>query len=80
MHIVARTSNRLFVGLPLCEFLVCGRRTMSKPRTVISGRNPEYRKLNETFAIEVIRSAQTINKFPKILKPCVNLSSNEYQH
>jgi cytochrome P450 len=52
MHIVARTSNRLFVGLPLC-------------------RNPEYRKLNETFAIEVIQSARTINRFPTILKPLV---------
>ncbi|KAF5315413.1 hypothetical protein D9619_007343 [Psilocybe cf. subviscida] len=52
MHIVARTSNRLFVGLPLC-------------------RNPEYRKLNETFAMEVVRSAQIINRFPKILKPLV---------
>jgi cytochrome P450 len=52
MQIVARTSNRLFVGLPLC-------------------RNPEYRKLNETFAMEVIKGARTINRFPKILKPLI---------
>ncbi|KAF5316158.1 hypothetical protein D9619_006291 [Psilocybe cf. subviscida] len=52
MQIVARTSNRLSIGLPLC-------------------RNPEYRKLNETFAVEVAHGAKTINRFPRIVKPLV---------
>ncbi|KXN83236.1 Ent-kaurene oxidase [Leucoagaricus sp. SymC.cos] len=52
MHIVCRTSNRFFVGLPLC-------------------RDPGYRSLNETFAIDVAVSARIINRFPDFLKPLV---------
>lgn len=52
MHIVCRTSNRFFVGLPLC-------------------RDPGYRSLNETFAIDVAISARIINCFPNFLKPFV---------
>ncbi|KJA16226.1 hypothetical protein HYPSUDRAFT_47536 [Hypholoma sublateritium FD-334 SS-4] len=51
-QIVCRTSNRLFVGLPLC-------------------RDPDYRKLNEQFTGDVMRGAQTINRFPKLLRPIV---------
>ncbi|KAF9475570.1 cytochrome P450 [Pholiota conissans] len=52
MNITCRTSNRLFVGLPLC-------------------RNPDYRQLQEQFTLDVIRGAQTINKYPQLLRPIV---------
>ncbi|KAF5315411.1 hypothetical protein D9619_007341 [Psilocybe cf. subviscida] len=51
-QVVCRTSNRLFVGLPLC-------------------RVPEYRKLHEQMAAEVIVGSQKINKFPQLLRPLV---------
>ncbi len=35
------------------------------------GRNPDYHKLNLTFAINVIKYATIISLFPKTLKPCV---------
>ncbi|KAG5651711.1 hypothetical protein H0H81_007716 [Sphagnurus paluster] len=50
MQIVCRTSNRMFVGLPLC-------------------RNLDYRSINITFTIDVMKAAQMINLFPNILKP-----------
>ncbi|KAA1468096.1 cytochrome P450 [Dentipellis sp. KUC8613] len=50
MEIVCRTSNRIFVGAPLCE-------------------DPDYRKLNVQFTIDVVKGAFIINRFPDILKP-----------
>ncbi|KAG6895320.1 hypothetical protein C0992_001937, partial [Termitomyces sp. T32_za158] len=50
--IVSRSSNRLFVGLPLC-------------------RNEDYRDLNIEFAVDVMKTAQSINLFPNFLKPFV---------
>jgi hypothetical protein len=35
------------------------------------GRNPEYLKLNMTFAVNVLKSGFIIGLFPKPLKPCV---------
>src|SRR6267142_5768212 len=35
------------------------------------GRNPDYRGLNLTFAINVIKFGMIISLFPKPLKPCV---------
>ncbi|TFK68396.1 cytochrome P450 [Pluteus cervinus] len=47
---VCRTSNRLFVGLPLC-------------------RDPEYRKLNINFTIDVFKAGVLLSQFPKIFRP-----------
>ncbi|KAF8957287.1 cytochrome P450, partial [Flammula alnicola] len=52
MQIVCRSSNRLFVGLPLC-------------------RNPDYRKIQEQFTIDVFQGAQVINMYPPFLRPIV---------
>ncbi|KAI0261281.1 cytochrome P450 [Gloeopeniophorella convolvens] len=49
---VCRTSNRVFVGAPLC-------------------RDPEYQKLNLTFAVNVVKFATIIGLFPRSLKPLV---------
>jgi hypothetical protein len=35
------------------------------------GRNPDYHKLNLTFAINVLKCATIISFFPATLKPCV---------
>jgi len=51
-QIVVRTSNRVFVGLPLC-------------------RNPEWIKLNENFAVDLMTGAGTVLLFPNVLKPAV---------
>ncbi|TFK68395.1 cytochrome P450 [Pluteus cervinus] len=50
VEVVCRTSNRLFVGLPLC-------------------RDPEYRKLNVNFTIDVFKAGLLLSQFPKIFRP-----------
>ncbi|TEB33836.1 cytochrome P450 [Coprinellus micaceus] len=52
VHIVCRTTNRLFVGLPLC-------------------REPEYRKIQEDWTIQIVATSHLIHLFPTILKPVV---------
>jgi len=37
----------------------------------VLGRNPDYHKLNLTFAINVVKYGTIISLFPKPLKPCV---------
>lgn len=50
MDITCRTSNRLFVGLPLC-------------------RDKDWIKLNIDFAVDLIKSGQTLSLFPAVLRP-----------
>ncbi|KAJ7269724.1 cytochrome P450 [Mycena rebaudengoi] len=52
MAVVARVSNRLFVGLPLC-------------------RDPPYLRNSVQYTLDVMRSAQRIALFPKLLRPIV---------
>lgn len=69
MQVVCRTSNRLFVGLPLCGY--CNRPVSQNVLRVdiSTGRDPDYIKLNIQFTIEVAMAAQGINLFPDLLKP-----------
>lgn len=68
IQIIARTGNRLFVGLPLCTFFFwqIGYALFS---TVLRGRNPEYLQLSRNWAIDVFIGAFFINFMPWILKP-----------
>jgi hypothetical protein len=61
--IVARTSNRLFVGVPLCS---CGSPPFFSTSKInqLVGRDPEYLKLNTEFTIGAMKAAAIINLFP----------------
>lgn len=52
IHIVCRTTNRLFVGLPLC-------------------RDPEYRKIQEDWTIQIMVMSHLVHMFPAALKTLV---------
>jgi len=73
MKIVCRTSNRLFVGLPLCKSSVykSGGTIGRNLRSFEPGRNPDYMELNQQFTIDVVGRGQVINMFPNFLKPWV---------
>jgi hypothetical protein len=43
------------------------RRTIRQPNLI--GRDPDYRKLNVEFTIDVMKAAHRITVFPDILKP-----------
>jgi hypothetical protein len=71
-HVICRSTNRIFVGAPLCS------RSLSSPSTSLtlfifffSGRDRDYQDLNVSFAVHVSKLAKTIGWFPKPLKPCV---------
>lgn len=74
MHIVTRTSNRYFIGLPLCESgsVLILYSTLSFSFR-IPGRDPGYISLQERFTLDVIIGAQIINCFQNFLKPYVPL-------
>ena len=67
MPIVARTTNRTFVGLPLCEprRIALG----SMLTKILPGRDPDYIELNIQFTIDVTITAGLINIFPDFMKP-----------
>jgi hypothetical protein len=63
--VVCRTSNRVFVGLPLCEpsFL---------PFVFIScplGRDTDWIDLNVQYTIDVMKGGAVLRLFPDFLKP-----------
>jgi hypothetical protein len=65
MKIVCRASNRIFVGLPLCTWL------LSLDYYVLSfaGRNSDYVNLNVQFTVDVIKTAFILRMVPGFLKP-----------
>ena len=75
MEVVCRTSNRLFVGLPLCESrdcACCSRRTEFAISSPSTGRNRDYVELNKRFTFDIFVGGQIIRLFPDILKPYVD--------
>ena len=63
--VVCRTTNRVFVGLPLCEpsplsfaFISCA-----------LGRDPEWIDLNIQYTIDVMTGGAVLGLFPDLLKP-----------
>ncbi|KAF9067154.1 cytochrome P450 [Rhodocollybia butyracea] len=58
MRIVSRTSNRYFVGLPLCMSFTC--------HSFISIDN-----LNITFTVDAVTGGTTLQRYPGFLKPLV---------
>lgn len=73
LNVIARTGNRLFVGLPLCTDILFqdgyGLNSPLDVLTIILGRNPEYLRLSRNWAVDVFIGAFFINFMPWILKP-----------
>ena len=59
-NIVARISNRVFVGLPLC---------ISLSNHLILGRNKDYLNVMTSYALSVIKAVNILRPFPQFLKP-----------
>ena len=69
MKIVCSASNKVFVGLPLCNdnfFLFFPYMSTNQE---VTGRNKDYMDLNIRFTIDVVKAANTIKPFPDIVKP-----------
>ncbi|TFY79744.1 hypothetical protein EWM64_g4273 [Hericium alpestre] len=73
MKIVARTSNRIFVGLPLCTRLYMNALNSAKLHL---GRDPEWLKLNMDYTVDVIKGAQILSRFPEFMKPLIARVTN----
>ena len=68
MKVVGRTSNRIFVGLPLCTWLPFITLILFLS-FALAGRNPDYVDLNVKFTVDVIKTGMILNMFPNFLKP-----------
>lgn len=70
LTVIARTVNRLFVGLPTCMSTVTLELIFRLLTLVYDlGRNKEYLKLAVQFAIDVVIGGQLINMLPGFLRP-----------
>ena len=69
-RIISRTSNRAFVGAPVCKSCfhpgICERRLTS-----LLGRDPDYNDVAIKITMDVILTANIVNLFPQFLKPYV---------
>ena len=66
LSIVCRVLNRFLVGLPLCECrMSCCVHLISK---LFLGRDPDYRTLNEQFAVDALMAGNILNLFPIFLR------------
>ena len=66
MKVVCRASNRIFVGLPLCTWLL-----LLKYYYVLSfaGRDKDFVDINVKFTVDVVKTAFILRLFPDFLKP-----------
>jgi hypothetical protein len=86
LQIVARTTNRLYVDLPVCEFDAAHAGAVYISQWLSrSGREPGYLQLCIDFTSVVFLRGKTIGLFPKFLRPYVvpNLFATErliYSH
>ena len=65
MKVVGRASNRIFVGLPLCTWLLSFKYYVLN----FAGRSSDYVDLNVQFTIDVIKTAFILRMVPAFLKP-----------
>ena len=71
-EIVARASNRAFVGLPLCESKALPFQKFPLPRLTERrrvGRNEKYLALAIDFATDFVKQVLVLRLFPRVLKP-----------
>ncbi|KAF9067169.1 cytochrome P450 [Rhodocollybia butyracea] len=71
MQIVSRTSNRYFVGLPLCMSFACHSSIPIDVKTK-AGTRTTSRNLNITFTVDAVIGGTTLQRYPGFLKPIVS--------
>jgi cytochrome P450 len=67
--IIARTSNRIFVGLPLCLCLSLCAQPIRMANHVLSGRNTTYLSLAQKYSQDIPFAALIIRQLPHALRP-----------
>ena len=65
MKIVCRASNRMFVGLPLCTWLL----SLEYYLLNFVGRDSDFVDLNVRYTIDVVKTATIRRMCPDFLKP-----------
>lgn len=67
MKIIARGSNRIFVGAPLCGSVdgVSSKRLLTR----WTGRNEEFLDISANFATDVIKGSGVLTFVPHFLLP-----------
>ncbi len=67
-HIIARASNRAFVGLPLCTHMFAAL-SVGPVLTAPAGRNEGFLELAVTFTRAVLKDRDMLSLVPRPLKP-----------
>ena len=65
MKVVCRASNRMFVGLPLCMWLL----SLKYCTLSFEGRDPDFVDLNVQYTVDVVKTATILRMLPNFLKP-----------
>ena len=74
-RVVFRAINRIFVGLPFCEYTLffCPSRVLY-PQNLLadvyteSGRNDDFMQVNVEHAIKLVKARHTIERFPIFMR------------
>ena len=77
-RVVFRAINRIFVGLPFCEYTLpfCPSRVLY-PQSLLadvyteSGRNDDFMQVNVEHAIKLVKARHTIERFPIFMREWV---------
>ena len=67
LNVVARVSNRVFVGQPLCECIICCV-VCVLIASAGTGRKQEYLDIAVAFTIDLIKDKMIINLFPNSMR------------
>ena len=68
-EVVCRASNRVFVGLPLCQSApIVIFMDLSFPTLFATGRNPDYLKLSVQFTTELLAMTTFLRLVPPFLR------------
>jgi hypothetical protein len=65
--VIARASNRIYVGKLLCEISNIFEEMLLT--SSVQGRDEQWLSLVITNAVDIMKVAEFINRFPKILRP-----------
>jgi hypothetical protein len=70
--IITRTSNRIFVGLPLCLCLSFSSQHVRMANHVLLGRNTSYLSLAQKYSQDISFIALIIRQLPYALRPVLS--------
>lgn len=74
LKVIARSSNRVFVGLPLCITLLLPLHMKSPDKFFTQGRSPAYTDLSIKFTTQLASAALLMSAMPLGLKRSVSIT------